>query len=116
VRALKERLEARDGVPADLQLLRFGGSVVSGLARATDAAGERCRTDLRLPRCTRACARHLPCPEPGAWARVQLEDDALLSRWNIPNGATLGAQMRLRGGAAAKAKVIATDVGPDDCC
>jgi hypothetical protein len=47
---------------------------------------------------------------------VQLEDDALLSRWNIPNGATLGAQMRLRGGAAAKAKVIATDVGPDDCC
>lgn len=38
---------------------------------------------------------------------MQLEDDALLSDSNIPDGATLGAQMRLRGGAAAKAKVIA---------
>ncbi len=38
---------------------------------------------------------------------MQLEDDALLSDSSIPDGATLGAQMRLRGGAAAKAKVIA---------
>ena len=86
---VKRGLEARDSIPADLQFLRFGGCVVRPCLPK--------HVQTSLPRISRVsdamCA--------------QLDDDSLLQDYGITDGATLSSQMRLRGGAAQRAKEAA---------